>query len=140
MTIVVGVNPLQTEKGFTLIEALIALGIFSIGILAVTSLLVSSNMQSRRSAEITEASAIAFNQMEELMLIPFDHSDLSSASNPHTSASGKYQVQWNAIESDLNNDAINDSKTIELAVTWNKINSGTSNQRRVRLFFIKHNQ
>jgi prepilin-type N-terminal cleavage/methylation domain-containing protein len=140
MTIVVGVNPLQTEKGFTLIEALIALGIFSIGILAVTSLLVSSNMQSRRSAEITEASAIAINQMEELMLIPFDHSDLSSASNPHTSASGKYQVQWNAIESDLNNDAINESKTIELAVTWNKINSGTSNQRRVRLFFIKHNQ
>jgi prepilin-type N-terminal cleavage/methylation domain-containing protein len=140
MTIVVGVNPLQTEKGFTLIEALIALAIFSIGILAVTSLLVSSNLQSRKSAEITEASAIAFNRMEELMLIPFDHSDLSSASNPHNSASGKYLVQWNAIESDLNSDTINDAKTIELSVRWNRINSGASNQRQVRLFFIKHNQ
>jgi prepilin-type N-terminal cleavage/methylation domain-containing protein len=140
MNSVVRVNPLQTDNGFTLIEALIALAIFSIGILAVTSLLVSANLQSKNSSEITEASAIAFNHMEELILIPFDHNDLSPALNPHNLVSGKYRVQWNAIESDLNNDTINDSKTIEMTVSWNKLNLAGTNQRRVRLFFIKHNQ
>jgi Tfp pilus assembly protein PilV len=119
---------------------LIALAIFSIGILAVSSLQVSASLQSRNSSEITEATAIAFNQMEELMLRPFDHNDLSPALNPHILASGKYQIQWNAIASDLNGDAINESKTVELKVSWNKLSSAGPNERQVRLFFIKHNQ
>lgn len=136
----VRVNPAVTDKGFSLIEVLIALAIFSIGILAVTSLQVSASLQNRNSSEITEASAIAFNQMEELMLIPFDHNDLSPALNPHILSSGKYRIQWTAIASDLNSDTINESRTVELTVSWNKLNSTGPNQRQVKLFFIKHNQ
>lgn len=136
----VGVNSVKTEKGFSLIEVLIALAIFSIGILAVSSLQVSASLQSRNSSEITEATAIAFNQMEELMLRPFDHNDLSAALNPHILASGKYRIQWNAIASDLNGDTINESKTVELIVSWNKLSSAGPNERQVMLFFIKHNQ
>ncbi len=134
------VNPLRAVRGFSLIEVLIALAIFSIGILAVASLQVSASMQSRNSSEITEATAIAFNQMEELMLRPFAHNDLSSALNPHILASGKYRIQWNAIVSDLNGDSINESKTLEMTVSWNKLGSTGPNERQVRLFFIKHNQ
>lgn len=134
------INPVKAQQGFSLIEVLIALAIFSIGILAVSSLQVSASMQSRNSSEITQASAIAFNQMEELMLRPFNHNDLSPALNPHLLASGKYRVQWNAIDSDLNGDTINESKTVELTVSWNKLSSSGPNERQVRLFFIKHNQ
>jgi len=130
----------KAEKGFSLIEVLIALAIFSIGILAVTSLQVSASLQSRNSSEITEASAIASNQMEELMLRPFDHNDLDPALNPHTLSSGKYGIQWTVTASDLNSDTINDSKTVDMTVSWNKFNSMGSNQRQVRMFFIKHNQ
>jgi type IV pilus assembly protein PilV len=133
------INPLKTQQGFSLIEVLIALAIFSIGIIAVSSLQVSASMQSRNSSEITQASAIAFNQMEELMLRPFSHNDLSPALNPHILASGKYRIQWNAIDSDLNADTINESKTVELTVSWNKLTSSGPNERQVRLFFIKHN-
>ena len=136
----VGIYPTGTNKGFSLIEVLIALAIFSIGVLAVTSLQVSASLQSRNSSEITEASAIAFNQMEELMLIPFNHNDLDPAFNPHLLNSGKYSIQWTSIASDLNSDTINESKTVELTVSWNKLSSTGSNQRQVRLFFIKHNQ
>jgi len=136
----VGIYPTGTNKGFSLIEVLIALAIFSIGVLAVTSLQVSASLQSRNSSEITEASAIAFNQMEELMLIPFNHNDLDPALNPHLLNSGKYSIQWTSIASDLNSDTINESKTVELTVSWNKLSSTGSNQRQVRLFFIKHNQ
>ena len=134
------INPVKAQQGFSLIEVLIALAIFSIGIIAVSSLQVSASMQSRNSSEITQASAIAFNQMEELMLRPFGHNDLSPALNPHLLASGKYRIQWNAIDSDLNGDTINESKTVELTVSWNKLTSSGPNERQVRLFFIKHNQ
>jgi len=130
----------KAEKGFSLIEVLIALAIFSIGILAVTSLQVSASLQSRNSSEITEASAIASNQMEELMLRPFDHNDLDPALNPHTLSLGKYGIQWTITASDLNSDTINESKTVDMTVSWNKLNSMGSNQRQVRMFFIKHNQ
>lgn len=130
----------KAEKGFSLIEVLIALAIFSIGILAVTSLQVSASLQSRNSSEITEASAIASNQMEELMLRPFDHNDLDPASNPHSLSSGKYGIQWTVTASDLNSDTINESKTVDMTVSWNKLISMGSNQRQVRMFFIKHNQ
>ena len=130
----------KAEKGFSLIEVLIALAIFSIGILAVTSLQVSASLQSRNSSEITEASAIASNQMEELMLRPFDHNDLDPALNPHTLSLGKYGIQWTVTASDLNSDTINESKTVDMTVSWNKLISMGSNQRQVRMFFIKHNQ
>ena len=67
MNTAVHANTDKADKGFTLIETLIALAIFSIGILAVASLQVSASLQSRNSSEITEASAIASNRMEELI-------------------------------------------------------------------------
>jgi len=130
----------RDSKGFTLIEVLIALAIFSIGILAVASLQVSARLQSRNSVEITEASAIASGQMEELMLRPFDHADLDPALNPHQLTSGKYTIGWLVTESDLNGDALNDSKTVELTVSYNKLISTGSNQREITMLFIKHDQ
>ena len=130
----------MTDKGFTLIEVLIALAILTIGILAVASLQVSARLQSRNSSEITEASAVAYNQMEELILRPFDHNDLNPALNPHLLTSGKYSIQWIVTASNLNSDTINESKTVELTVSWNKLLPSGSNQRQVRFLFIKHNQ
>lgn len=133
MNATVRVNPNKIDKGFTLIEVLIALAIFSIGILAVASLQVSARMQSRNSSEITEATSLGFNQMEELILRPFDHNDLDPALNPHLLNAGKYSTQWTVTPSDLNSDTINESKTVELTVSWN-------NPHQVRILFIKHNQ
>ena len=140
MNTAVHANTDKADKGFTLIETLIALAIFSIGILAVAYLQVSASLQSRNSSEITEASAIASNRMEELILRPFDHNDLDPALNPHLLSSGKYSIQWAVTASNLNSDTINESKTVELTVSWNKLLSAGSNQRQVRFLFIKHNQ
>lgn len=127
-----------SNKGFTLIEVLIALAIFSIGMLAVASLQVSASLQNRSSSEITEASAMASDQMEELMLRPFDHADLDPALNPHLLNSGKYGIQWEVTETDLNGDAINESKTVELTVSYDKVLSAAANPRQITMLFIKH--
>jgi type IV pilus assembly protein PilV len=130
----------KVEKGLTLIEVLIALAIFSIGILAVASMEVSARFQSRNSSEITEATSLASNQMEELMLRPFNHSELDPALNPHILSKGKYSIQWTVIASDLNSDTINESKTVKLTVDWRKLNSSNLDPHQVKFLFIKQNQ
>jgi len=133
-------NANKADKGFTLIEVLIAFAIFSIGILAVASMQLTARMQSRNSSEITEATAIAYNKMEELMLRPFDNVDLKLESSPYSQSSGKYSVQWAVTVPTFTGATIEQSKTIELTVSWNKMLSSGSSQRAVNLFFIKHHE
>ena len=128
----------EPDAGFSLVEVLIALSIFAIGILAVATLQVSASIESRNSADITQASNLASGQMEEIMQLPFLHSALDPASNPHSKTSGKYQIQWTVADSDLNSDSMFESKTIDLSVSWNRLFALGPNQKQVKLFFIKH--
>ena len=55
---------MQTNvKGFTLIEVLIGMVIFSVGILAVAALQVSSTKGNSSARRITEATALAESQI-----------------------------------------------------------------------------
>ena len=106
-------------KGFTLIEVLIVMAIFSIGILAVAAMQVTSTKSNASARRMTEATALAENQIENLMQVSYDHADLNPATNPHESAQGPYTINWNATEVDLDADGTNDSKTVDVTVNWN---------------------
>jgi len=67
------------QKGFTLIEAMVALTIFSIGILAVASMQTDALMSTADSRKRTEAVEIATSQAEFLQNLPF-YPDFTSAS------------------------------------------------------------
>jgi prepilin-type N-terminal cleavage/methylation domain-containing protein len=103
-------------RGFTFVELLVVLAIFSIAVLAIAAMQVIS-INTNASARISgEASALAANQLETLMALPYDHSDLNPASNPHQVISGPYTVNWNITESDIDGDGTNDSKAIMVTV------------------------
>jgi type IV pilus assembly protein PilV len=70
-------NLKDNTRGFTLPEVLIAISIFAIGFLAVASMQISANHSNRRASDITEATAIASDNMERLMALPFDDGELS---------------------------------------------------------------
>jgi type IV pilus assembly protein PilV len=122
----------KADKGFTLIEVLMALALFSIGILAVASLQVTASLQSRNSSEIAEASASAHSQMEALMIRPLAHTDLNAGT--HTLTSGVYSIQWTVTASNLNADLIDESKNVVLTV-----NKTGSTKHPVTFSFIHHN-
>lgn len=135
----------RAEEGFTLIEVLISLAILSIGILAVASLQITASMQSRNSFEITEASAIASYQMEDLMSI--DYSDLEIGTHLQyvdkygyeVTTDGdnvKYIIERIVSSSYLNTDGVVESKTIDLTVARK---STSTNQREINYRFIKNN-
>jgi type IV pilus modification protein PilV len=119
----------ESDKGFTLIEVLISLAILSIGILSVASLQVSASLQTRNSLEITEASAIASYQMEELMRMQYDDVVSTSSYNIPTGQfsipTDQYDIQWTVT-------LVNLTKVIHLSVNRN------SSSRKVEFIFVKH--
>jgi prepilin-type N-terminal cleavage/methylation domain-containing protein len=105
-------------RGFTLIEVLIVMAIFSIGILAVAAMQMTSTRGNASARRMTEATVLAEKQIENLMQLPYDHADLDPTNNPHVSNQGPYSVNWNVTEVDLDSNGINDSKKVKIAVSW----------------------
>ena len=90
--------PEKNEKGFTLIEALIALAIFSIGILGVAAMQMTA-INSNAIAHIqTDATGMAVDWMERLQRLEYTsdntHDDLTKGDHgPITD--GAYSIRWN---------------------------------------------
>jgi type IV pilus assembly protein PilV len=104
------------ERGFTFVEVLIVIAIFSIGVLAVAIMQVAA-INTNASARMSgEATALAANQLESLMALNYEHDDLNPATNPHELVQGAYTITWNVTESDIDGDGSNDSKAIFVTV------------------------
>jgi len=83
----------KARTGFTLIEVMLAMTIFAIGILALGTLqvrYVSGNALARTE---TEALTMATDLLERLKSMPFDHSDLDPGSYGPYQRRG-YEVTW----------------------------------------------
>ena len=63
---------LQNCRGFSLIEVLLGISIFMIGMLGVTALNVSSLKSNTFSGNLSEATLLAAAKIEELMARDFD--------------------------------------------------------------------
>ena len=80
------------ERGFTLIEVLIAMAIFSIGILGVGTMQIRSTTGNTSARIRTEASVWAQDRVETLMLLSYNDVLLSPGS--HNLNEGLYTVNW----------------------------------------------
>jgi prepilin-type N-terminal cleavage/methylation domain-containing protein len=127
-------------EGFTLIEVMVAISIFAIGFLAISSLQFSSSRNNRTASEVTAAVTIATDHMERIMALEFDDPsgdlDTDPGVNPHEDADGKYDIQWVVTDADLDDDTVNDAKLVNLTVSWEKI-QGESTPRTVVIDFVK---
>lgn len=112
------------EKGFSLIELLIALTIFSYGIMAVAAMQTASMRGNVLSSGLTEA-VINYSQdkAEELLSLSYTNSNLDTGTHPPvdaTAANGVvYSTSWAVTAGPYTN-----SKSVAVTTTWNDI-SGT---------------
>jgi prepilin-type N-terminal cleavage/methylation domain-containing protein len=112
---------IRSDRGFTLIEALMALGIFSIGILAVFSMQYWNVNNNTAGNIITQAANLARAQIEVLKSVP-DVTALSSGSHPDNpvdadgNPGGIYTCEW-VITNPL---ASGTCRQIAVTVSWNR--------------------
>lgn len=107
---------LKSEKGVGLIEIIIAMLIFAIGITAAIRTLPVSNAATSRSKNLTTATNLAQQKIEELMGIPFADAQLAAgAHNDQTNPIERiYTRTWNVTD----NDPVVDMKTVTVTVTY----------------------
>ena len=82
------------DRGFTFVELLIVIAVFSIGILAVASMQVTSINYNASARMSGEATALAANQIESLMASGYTDYALNPAFNPHEIVKGAYTINW----------------------------------------------
>ncbi|MFH1154340.1 MAG: prepilin-type N-terminal cleavage/methylation domain-containing protein [Pseudomonadota bacterium] len=98
------------SSGFTLIEVMIGLAIFSIGILGLTKMQISSIKGNDTAREFTEGATGATDRIEALMSLSFDDPGLVNGDT----VKGKYAISWIVDVPDPNLKL----KKITMAVNW----------------------
>jgi type IV pilus modification protein PilV len=89
---------ITNSRGFSLIEVLIAIAIFSIGMLAVASMQIRSINLNASAQMQSEATALAVEWLERLKMLPYDHANLDEVNNPHQDQFGSYTIRWEVAE------------------------------------------
>lgn len=92
----------KEDSGFTMIEVLIAMGIFAIGFLAVGEMQIKALTTTNSARRTTEAMAVAEDRVEQLRALPFyldnsydTPSELNSTGNPHIDdVAGPFTACW----------------------------------------------
>lgn len=129
----------QSNKGFSLLEVLIAVAIFAICILAINSLQVRNIKSGSDSKNMTEAANFANAKLEELIALPYDNLldvDEDGSGNlddigqdaDGTAVMGGYEVSWNIAEDAI----ISGTKTIKVIALF-KFNEDAKNGQLTRV-------
>jgi type IV pilus assembly protein PilV len=107
---------LKKQDGFTLIEVLIALTIFSVGLLAIAALQTSAIRMNSTGNRLTELSTLGIDRLENLMSLPYTD-PLLAVGGPYTDPTPPvgYTVNWNVVQDPL----VANTRQITLTVNGN---------------------
>lgn len=108
---------LQSEKGIGLIEIIIAMLIFAIGISAALRMLPVSNKATSRSRNLTRATNLAQEKIEELMATPLNHADLNAGN--HTDVNNPIDLHYSRSWNVTDNVPVTDMKRVTVTVSFN---------------------
>jgi type IV pilus assembly protein PilV len=122
----------RQEKGFTLLEVMIALFILAFGLLAIATMQATAIKSNSQAMGLTEAANLAQDRMEKLINLFYTHDDLNDTDGDgpggldHTGAGADHTIVWTApngvtytvywnIAAD---EPIQNVKTIRMVVRW----------------------
>ncbi|MGH7681613.1 MAG: type IV pilus modification PilV family protein [Candidatus Eiseniibacteriota bacterium] len=102
--------------GFTLVEVMVAMIVFAVGLLSLATLMPSGSGSVNRSADQTRASELLSQSAENLLSASYSDSTLvaGSHSDPTNPYDGKYYVRW-TVEDDQ---PIPECKRVTITAGW----------------------
>jgi len=89
-------QPVLANEGYSLIEILISIAIFAIGILGIAGLQVRATNSDTHSRLLTEAYTVATDQIEAIMLLPYNNAAISAGDHPvgNTGPANRYNLSY----------------------------------------------
>lgn len=107
---------LKSQKGVGLIEILIAIVLFGIGVSLALRTLPESNVAMTRGRNITAATNFAQEKVEELMSIPFAAADLNSGAHadPENPIDRTFTRSWTVAD----DSPVTGMKTVAVSVSF----------------------
>ncbi|MDH3216245.1 MAG: prepilin-type N-terminal cleavage/methylation domain-containing protein [Candidatus Krumholzibacteria bacterium] len=107
---------MNSQKGFGLIEILIAMVLFGIGISLAMRTLPESNVATTRGRNITKATNLAQQKIEELLSVPYSDADLNAGTHndPENPIDLSFTRSWVVAD----NVPVNGMKQIDVTVIW----------------------
>lgn len=123
----------KEEKGFTLLEVLVAIVLLTVGLLGVAAMQAMAIKGNAFAGGVTEATTLAGDRMEYLMTLPYDDLDVEDTDGDGTAGLDdatagtadqnrtynnengmQYDLYWNTVR----NAPTADNTTIKIIVTW----------------------
>ena len=126
---------IHTQKGFTLVEVLIATVILAVGLLAVSTMIARSTIQDSRAYYLTKASMIVEEFIEQETNKQYSQTDYNNIANISTTKTIdgiKYNLNC-VIQNDIPYDFC---KEMTCTVTWN--NKGTQGNTSYAYYLCRY--
>tara|TARA_B100000315_G_scaffold105559_1_gene96789 strand:+ start:2521 stop:3006 length:486 start_codon:yes stop_codon:yes gene_type:complete len=116
----------QPSGGFSLVEVVIAIGLFAIVLLGGAALLKTTIQANVANRNLATATFLGQDKVEYLKAVPFSHPDLveifhADLNNPmdaNGDVGGVFVREWTVSGSNPDLDGINQLKTITVTVSW----------------------
>ena len=114
---------LASERGYSLIEILISVAIFAIGILGIAGLQIRATNADTHSRLFTEAYTVATDRIETIMLLPYSDAALVPGSEElpavNTDPGNRYNLSYTVVNN-AGPTPPNNTKTITVRVQINQ--------------------
>ncbi|UCH83247.1 MAG: prepilin-type N-terminal cleavage/methylation domain-containing protein [Candidatus Latescibacterota bacterium] len=109
-------STLKSQKGIGLIEILIAMVLFGIGLSFAMRTLPDSNIIMTRGRNVTKATQFAQEKLEQLMSIPYSDADLTAGTHndPDNPIDRTFTRSWTVTD----NSPLQDMKTVNVTVSF----------------------
>lgn len=117
-------------EGFTLVEVMLAVAIFSIGILAIASMQIGATNANSSAYRLTERISLAEARIESLLFLPYGHPDLAQGNHQDPAPPAGYVITWNVVD----NAPVANSKTLSVSSAY-QARDGVA--RTITLTYVK---
>ena len=135
-----------SSRGFTLIEVMISMAIFSIGILAVFSMQISSINGNATARRVTQDVTWAADKAEDLLAMAYSNNDdlegVIDSVNPngleHSIANGDFTVDNDGIDNDLDGQIDEGAEAEIVTISWFVLNESPDPDTKTIRITVNH--
>ena len=107
---------MDNQRGFTLVEVLMAMAIFLIGILAVLMMQIKAIDTNSSARNVTENYTWAMDKIEKLLALDYTAADLSSGD--HSIEAGSFTQATDGIDNNANGQIDESGESGQIYISW----------------------